>query len=44
VEVQGTGEKGTFTERQLTHLVKVARKGIGELKEIQEKALRKRVR
>jgi len=44
VEVQGTGEKGTFTERQLTGLLKSARKGIVELKEIQEKALRKRVK
>jgi len=40
VEVQGTAEKGTFTESQMSRLVKLARKGIEELVEIQEQALK----
>ncbi|OHB69268.1 MAG: hypothetical protein A2V70_01630 [Planctomycetes bacterium RBG_13_63_9] len=39
VEVQGTGEEATFSEEQLAGLVKVARGGIGELTELQRKAL-----
>ena len=39
VEVQGTGEEATFTEKQLTTMLKLARSGIGELTEIQQQAL-----
>ncbi len=44
VEVQGTGEATTFSEAQLGRMLKLAKKGIGELVVIQEAALRKRVR
>jgi len=39
VEVQGTGEEATFSEKQLAAMLKLARKGVGELIEIQRKAL-----
>ena len=39
VEVQGTGENGTFTQEQLLELLALGRKAAGELKEIQKKAL-----
>ncbi len=42
VEVQGTGEEATFTERQLTSMLKLARTGIRQLTEIQQKPLGKR--
>ena len=41
VEVQGTGEEATFSEKQLTAMLKLARGGIRELTEVQKKALRK---
>jgi ribonuclease PH len=41
VEVQGTGEEATFTERQLAAMLKLARKGIHELTDIQRTALGK---
>lgn len=41
VEVQGTGEEATFTEQELTTLVKLARGGIAELNELQRAALGK---
>ncbi len=41
VEVQGTGEKTTFDDEQLTALVKLARKGIGQIRDIQKAALGK---
>ena len=41
VEVQGTGEEATFTERQLAAMLKLARSGIAELTEIQKKSLAK---
>jgi ribonuclease PH len=41
VEVQGTGEEATFTERQLAAMLKLARSGIAELTEIQQQALGK---
>ncbi len=41
VEVQGTGEEATFTERQLAAMLKLARKGIGQLTELQRAALGK---
>jgi len=39
VEVQGTGEEATFSEEELTALLKLARQGIKQLTEIQKKAL-----
>ena len=41
VEVQGTGEEATFTERQLSTMLKLARTGIRELVDVQQKALGK---
>jgi ribonuclease PH len=41
VEVQGTGEEATFTEDELTAMLKLARRGIGELVAAQRKALGK---
>jgi len=42
VEVQGTGEETTFSEKQLAALLKLARGGIRELTEIQRNAVGKR--
>jgi ribonuclease PH len=39
VEVQGTGEDGTFSMDQLLEMTRVAQKGIAELIEIQSKAI-----
>jgi ribonuclease PH len=39
VEVQGTGEQSTFTDKQLATMLKLARQGIRELTAIQQKAL-----
>lgn len=39
VEVQGTGEEGTFSVDQLLEMTRVAQKGIAELVEIQAKAI-----
>ncbi len=39
VEVQGTAEKTAFTEDQFLELLRLARKGIGELNALQKKAL-----
>jgi ribonuclease PH len=39
VEVLGTGEGATFSERDLSALVKLARRGIEQLREAQRKAL-----
>ena len=41
VEVQGTGEEATFTESELTSLIKLAKRGIGELTALQKKTLGK---
>jgi len=41
VEVQGTGEEATFSEQELTMLVKLARGGIAELNQLQRTALGK---
>lgn len=38
-EVQGSGEEATFGEKQLTAMLKLARQGIRELTEIEQKAL-----
>ena len=42
IEVQGTGEEATFSEKELQALLKLAKKGIGELTEIQQKAIGKK--
>ncbi len=42
VEVQGTGEESTFSEKQLNALLGLARHGIAELTTLQQKALAKR--
>jgi ribonuclease PH len=39
VEIQGTAEGAPFSEEQLAHLLRLARKGIGELVDLQKKAL-----
>ena len=39
VEVQGTGEEATFSEDELSALLKLAKRGIGELTELQKKTL-----
>jgi len=39
VEIQGTAEGAPFSEEQLVALLKLARKGIGELVELQKQAL-----
>ena len=39
VEVQGSDEEGTFSEKQLTGMLELARQGIRELTEIEQKAL-----
>ena len=39
VEVQGTGEEATFSDSELQQLLKLGRKGINELTEIQKQAL-----
>jgi len=41
VEVQGTGEEATFSDKQLSVMLKLARSGICELAEIQRKTLGK---
>jgi len=41
VELQGTGEEATFSEKELNALVKLARIGIGELHEFQRQTLGK---
>ncbi len=39
VEVQGTGEEATFSEEELAALLKLARSGLGQIREIQKQAL-----
>ena len=39
IEIQGTGEEATFSDRQLAALLKLAKKGITELTAAQKKAL-----
>ena len=39
VEVQGTGEDGTFSRAQLTTLLDLAESGIDRLRELQREAL-----
>ncbi len=42
VEVQGTGEEATFSEKELSAMLRLARSGIKQLTEIQRQALGKR--
>jgi ribonuclease PH len=42
VEIQGTGEEATFSEKQLAALIKLARSGITGLTELQRKTLGRR--
>jgi ribonuclease PH len=39
VEIQGTAEGAPFTEEQLVAMLRLARKGIGELVELQKQAI-----
>jgi ribonuclease PH len=39
VEIQGTAEGAPFTDDEFTQLLKLARKGIGELIELQKLAI-----
>ena len=39
VEIQGTGEEATFDDDQLSAMLKLARRGIGQLRDAQHKAL-----
>jgi ribonuclease PH len=41
VEIQGTGEEATFSEDELSSLLRLGRKGIRELIDIQKKSLGK---
>lgn len=41
VELQGTGEEATFDDDQLAGMIRLAKKGIGELSQLQLKALAK---
>jgi ribonuclease PH len=41
VEVQGTGEEATFSEDELSALLKLAKRGIGQMTQIQREALGK---
>ncbi|NIA23690.1 MAG: ribonuclease PH [Proteobacteria bacterium] len=40
IEIQGTGERATFTVDQLNKMLKIMKKGLGELFEIQRDALK----
>jgi ribonuclease PH len=42
VEIQGTGEEATFSEKELAALIKLAKTGVSQLTEIQRKSLGKR--
>lgn len=39
IEVQGTGEEATFSEKQLATLLKLAKRGVSQLTEVQKQAL-----
>ncbi|EMI55353.1 ribonuclease PH [Rhodopirellula sallentina] len=39
IEIQGTGEEATFDDEQLAQMLRLAKKGIGELTELQKKAI-----
>ena len=42
VEIQGTGEEATFSDKDLQNLLKLARRGISQLSELQRKTLGKK--
>lgn len=44
IEVQGTGEEATFKKSELDRLVRLASRGIKHLVDIQQKALRRRIK
>ncbi len=44
IEIQGTGEEATFSRRDLDRLLALAQKGIREMLEIQNRALRRRLK
>lgn len=44
VEVQGTGEQGTFSKRELDNLLKLATAGVRQLMKIQRAALARRIK
>ena len=39
VEIQGTGEESTFSETELATMLKLARGGLEQIREIQKQAL-----
>ena len=39
VEIQGTGEEATFTESELTSMIKLAKQGIAQLVQLQQQTL-----
>ena len=39
VEVQGTGEEATFSEEELAAMLDLARRGMGQIRKIQQDAL-----
>ncbi|MEE9295143.1 MAG: ribonuclease PH [Phycisphaerae bacterium] len=43
VEIQGTGESATFSRAQLDRMLRLAARGIKQLNEYQQRALRKRI-
>lgn len=44
IEVQGTGEEATFTRQDLDKLLRLATRGVRKLVELQQQALRRRLR
>lgn len=43
IEIQGTGEEATFTRQELDRMVRQASRGIRQLSELQNKAIRRRI-
>jgi ribonuclease PH len=39
VEIQGTGEEATFSDAELAAMLKLARGGLGQIRELQKEAL-----
>ena len=44
IEVQGTGEEATFSRQDLDKLLRLATRGVRKLVEVQQQALRRRLR
>jgi ribonuclease PH len=42
IEVQGTGERNTFTRAELTRMVNLAARGIRQITGLQERSLKRR--